>query len=286
MGVIIDVLVYGGLLAVALVGSIFSKLIADDVRCWLPILAQFLFRKAIQKLPAEEREIRQEEWQKDINDLPGDLGKFLLALQFNAAAMRMARDALSAELQIEPIRFWDIFKRSFDLAFSGVFLILYGPILLTVGLAIKVDDGGPVFFRQARVGMNNKVFHLLKFRTLRGHGNECAPTRLGRLLRLSRIDEIPQIINVIRGEMSLVGPRPERPEFVEQMLAQFPNAMRRHAVRPGLTGLQQTEDAYGSNVQDYTVKLKHDLDYVQNRAFWLDFLIIVRTVRIVLFERF
>ena len=183
--------------------------------------------------------------------------------------------------------------RSLDLAGALALLLFTLPLLVLVALAIKLDSPGPVFYCQERVGRGGRVFKLFKFRSMvvdaeaggapqwaRKHDSRV--TRVGRLLRLTRIDEIPQVINVLRGEMALVGPRPERPAFVEELARQIPHYDERAYVRPGITGWAQVNYPYGASVEDARVKLAYDLYYIQNRGLRLDLRILLRTVRVVL----
>lgn len=189
-------------------------------------------------------------------------------------------------------------KRWFDVALGVFLLLIMSPVLLATVLAILLEDGlrAPVFYRQARVGLHGKVFQLLKFRSMRpdaeGDGKarwastgDDRVTRVGQWLRRFRIDELPQVINIIRGDMSLVGPRPERPEFVEQLTAAVPLYYYRHCVRPGLAGWAQLNFPYGASVEDAREKLKYDLHYIKNAGVVLDLLILLQTAEVVLFGR-
>jgi sugar transferase (PEP-CTERM system associated) len=189
-----------------------------------------------------------------------------------------------------------IIKRATDLACSILGLILSMPIIALVSILIRLDSPGPVIYRQRRVGLRGRCFDVLKFRSMRtdaetGKGaqwaveNDPRVTRLGRWLRQYRIDELPQFINVIRGEMSFVGPRPERPEFVEELRKQIPYYDERHSVRPGVTGWAQVQYSYGSSVEDAIHKLEYDLFYLKNMSPLFDCAIILDTVGIVLTGR-
>ena len=185
-------------------------------------------------------------------------------------------------------------KRAFDIIASLVLLSLTWWIMLLAALAIVVEDGMPVLFRQERVGRYGQGFHVLKFRSMRtdaekdgvahwAQSNDPRVTRVGRFIRKTRIDELPQLFNVLRGEMSLVGPRPERPSFVEQLTEQIPYYAIRHSVKPGLTGWAQVRFSYGASLADARRKLQFDLYYVKNHSLVLDLQILVETVRVVLF---
>lgn len=186
------------------------------------------------------------------------------------------------------------FKRGFDLILSTTMLILVLPLMLLTALAIRLDSEGPVFYRQERVGLHGKIFTLLKFRSMRVDAEAAGPawaathdprvTRIGGFLRRSRIDELPQLINVLRGEMSLIGPRPERPHFVAQLAAAIPRYHDRGFVKPGITGWAQVNFPYGASIEDARMKLAYDLYYVAHRNFFLDLLILISTVRVILFR--
>ncbi|MEI6206627.1 MAG: TIGR03013 family XrtA/PEP-CTERM system glycosyltransferase [Desulfuromonadales bacterium] len=189
---------------------------------------------------------------------------------------------------------FSICKRTIDIMLSFTGLMITLPFFPLIALAIKFDSPGPVFFRQERVGDKEKQFVLYKFRTMRqdaenGTGavwaskNDTRVTRLGRLFRGSRIDEIPQLINVLKGEMSFVGPRPERYEFVEKLKLVIPYYSKRHFIKPGLTGWAQVRYPYGSSVEDAVEKLRYDLYYIKNISPFLDTLIFLETIKVVLF---
>ena len=189
-----------------------------------------------------------------------------------------------------------IVKRTMDLTCSVTGIILVAPFLPIIALVIKLDSPGPLFFRQVRVGRKEKNFVLFKFRTMRedaekGTGavwaqqNDPRITRVGTFLRKSRIDELPQLFNVFIGDMSLVGPRPERPEFVEELKKVIPYYSERHSVKPGVTGWAQIRYPYGASVADALEKLRYDLFYIKNLSLSLDIMIILETVKVVLFRR-
>jgi sugar transferase (PEP-CTERM system associated) len=185
-------------------------------------------------------------------------------------------------------------KRLTDVIAASVLLFLALPVLLMAALAIVFESGLPILFTQERVGRGGRLFKVLKLRTMRtdaeGDGvarwatsNDARVTRVGRILRKLRIDELPQLINVLSGEMSLVGPRPERPVFVAQLREQVRFYELRHSVKPGLTGWAQIRYSYGASVDDARRKLQFDLYYVKNNSLVLDALILAETVRVVLF---
>jgi sugar transferase (PEP-CTERM system associated) len=187
-------------------------------------------------------------------------------------------------------------KRLVDLLASLLGIVLAAPIMALVALAVKVTSSGPALYRQERVGQQGKVFTVLKFRSMRqdaeaGTGavwatkNDNRITPIGRILRKSRLDELPQLLNVLRGDMSLVGPRPERPEFVKQLTEQIPFYGQRHVIRPGLTGWAQVRYSYGSSVEDAMEKLQYDLFYIKNLSIAFDLFIIFSTIKTVLLRR-
>jgi exopolysaccharide biosynthesis polyprenyl glycosylphosphotransferase len=186
-------------------------------------------------------------------------------------------------------------RRGLDLTLGLVLVLATLPLLLLTALVIKLDSRGPVFYRQERVGRDGRGFMLFKFRSMvvdaeKGGAPRWATkqdpriTRVGRFIRLTRIDEIPQVLNVLRGDMAFVGPRPERPAFVEQLAQVIPHYNDRAVVRPGITGWAQVNYPYGASVEDARMKLAYDLYYVGRRSLFLDLLILVATVRVVLFQ--
>ena len=181
-------------------------------------------------------------------------------------------------------------KRAFDLAFSLALLSIGGPIILLLALLVKLTSRGPAFFGQRRVGLRGREFTIYKLRTMiadaeRETGPKLADpydervTTLGRILRATRLDELPQFLNVLRGDMSVVGPRPERPEFVASFINTVPGYAKRLSVKPGITGLAQVRGGYDSDVH---TKLKHDWVYVYHQSAWLDLKILLQTVRVLL----
>jgi len=185
----------------------------------------------------------------------------------------------------------------FNAAMASILLFVTWPIMLLTAVLIKLDEGlkAPVFYFQERVGLDGEPFNIIKFRSMRldaeKFGAQMASeddpriTKIGNILRKYRIDELPQIYNVIRGDMGFVGPRPERPEFVQSLIKNIPYYNERHNVKPGLTGWAQLKYPYGATEADSLEKLKYDLYYIKHRSFLLDLLILIRTVEIVLFGK-
>jgi sugar transferase (PEP-CTERM system associated) len=185
-------------------------------------------------------------------------------------------------------------KRVLDLVTATCVIVLTAPLAALVTLLVKLEDGGPVLFRQARVGRGGTLFTLYKFRSMQVDAEkESGPkwaevddprvTRVGRWIRALRIDEIPQAWNVLRGDMSFVGPRPERPEFVAMLQTLIPYYDHRHAVRPGITGWAQVNYPYGATVEDARCKLEYDLYYLKNLSGLMDIFILIRTIKIIMF---
>jgi len=184
-------------------------------------------------------------------------------------------------------------KRVTGCIIAGVLLLLTLPLIGIIALAIKLDSKGAVFFKQDRCGAEGRVFKVLKFRSMIDNAeassgprwatdDDWRVTRVGSMLRKYRLDELPQIWNVLKGEMSFVGPRPERPEFVEKLTEMIPYYSERHTVKPGITGWAQVSYRYGSSVEDALEKLKYDLFYVKNMSLAMDVMIMLKTVKIVL----
>ena len=185
-----------------------------------------------------------------------------------------------------------VVKRAFDVAVAAFLLLITAPIMLATAIAILLESGRPIIFRQERVGYGGRTFRLLKFRSMRADAekdgipqwaSDADPriTSVGRFIRHARIDELPQIFNVLKGEMSFVGPRPERPFFVAQLTQQIPFYGTRHTVKPGVTGWAQVRYRYGASVEDAVRKLEFDLFYVKNHSLVLDLVILLMSVRVV-----
>jgi sugar transferase (PEP-CTERM system associated) len=188
--------------------------------------------------------------------------------------------------------FW---HAAYSIPLAVLFFIVFSPVMLAVAIAVKLSSPGPVFHRQVRVGLNDAEFTVYKFRSMYVNAEaQTGPvwaqkddprvTPIGKWLRRLRLDELPQLFNVLRGDMSLVGPRPERPEFVKSLIEQIPFYSYRHCVRPGITGWAQINYKYGSTLEDAIMKLEYDLYYIKNLAVSLDFLIIFHTLKVMLFS--
>jgi len=188
-------------------------------------------------------------------------------------------------------------KRALDLLAAGLGLLLAAPLMAIVAIAIRLSSAGPVLYHQQRVGLQGRIFTVHKFRSMRQDAEEgTGPvwaskngdprvTRLGRFLRRSRIDELPQLWNVLKGDMSFVGPRPERPEFVTSLTQEIPYYGQRHVVRPGVTGWAQVRYTYGASKEDALEKLQYDLFYIKNMSLALDLYVILETVKTVILRK-
>jgi sugar transferase (PEP-CTERM system associated) len=186
-------------------------------------------------------------------------------------------------------------KRIIDVILSFALMVVLAPLMLVTAIAIKLDGRGPVFYWQMRTGLNGTTFRLYKFRTMVENAEKFGPqwadkkdpriTRVGRLLRSSRIDELPQLWNVLLGEMSFIGPRPERPHFHSELKAAIPYYDLRYLVKPGITGWAQVLYPYGASVEGAREKLQYDLYYIKNYSVMLDLVILIRTLRVVLVSR-
>jgi len=185
-----------------------------------------------------------------------------------------------------------IAKRLFDMALASVFFLFLWPFMLLTAIAVKLESPGPILYHQVRMGLNGRHFRIYKFRSMRqdaekngavwAQKNDARVTRVGAFIRNTRLDELPQLYNVLAGQMSFVGPRPERPEFVKDLAQQIPFYDTRHKVKPGLMGWAQLKYPYGASVEDAKNKLQYDLYYTKNHSFLMDMLIMIQTVEIVL----
>ncbi len=190
----------------------------------------------------------------------------------------------------------DIAKRVVDVVFSLTGICLTWPVMLATALAVRIDSPGPALFRQDRVGFDNSEFTLYKFRSMRtdaeattgavwAKDNDPRITRCGRFIRKARLDELPQLFNILGGDMSLVGPRPERRVFVESLKQQIPYYEQRHIVKPGLTGWAQINYPYGNTVEDALQKLQYDLFYIKNQSLLFDLSILFNTIKTVVLRK-
>lgn len=193
-------------------------------------------------------------------------------------------------LASNPAHHWQ--KRLLDVVLSSILLLISLPLWLLTALAIRLESDGPVFFRQRRTGWMDREFDIIKFRSMRQDAEKYGArwasrdderiTRVGRFIRKTRIDELPQLLNVLKGEMSLIGPRPEREFFIRDLEKQVPFYRFRHCVKPGITGLAQVRYTYGASVEDAMHKHRHDLYYIRYQNLWLDLKILFQTLVIVI----
>jgi len=186
-----------------------------------------------------------------------------------------------------------ISKRGFDILVSLLFLAVLWPVMLLTALVVKLDSHGPAIYKQVRVGRFGKLFQVLKFRSMRidaekdgqavwAQSGDSRVTRIGKVIRNTRLDELPQLFNVLKGDMSFVGPRPERPEFVKDLAREIPYYDMRHRVKPGLMGWAQLKYPYGASVEDASNKLRYDLYYIKNQHVLLDLMIVLQSVEVIL----
>jgi len=186
-------------------------------------------------------------------------------------------------------------KRIIDVFLSAACIFLLSPLLLIIGIIVKLDSSGPAIYTQLRVGLNGKCFYIYKIRSMKkdaerdgvkwAEDDDPRITRVGRFIRKTRIDELPQLLNVLKGEMSFIGPRPERSEFIKKLVNEIPFYDLRHLVLPGITGWAQVMYPYGASVEDAREKLEYDLFYIKNYSLLLDFAILMKTLRIMLWHR-
>ncbi len=200
-------------------------------------------------------------------------------------------DLLRGEFAVQGSSLQRRLKRLGDVAVSAFLIVITAPLVILAVVLIWMEDGRPVFYSQQRSGLGGKPFRVWKLRSMRVDAervgaqwagrNDPRITRVGHWLRLTRIDELPQLLAVLTGAMSLIGPRPERPEFEEKLEREIPFYRLRHGIRPGLSGWAQVNYPYGASVEDADNKLSYDLYYLRNFSFWLDLLILVKTMRLV-----
>jgi exopolysaccharide biosynthesis polyprenyl glycosylphosphotransferase len=186
-------------------------------------------------------------------------------------------------------------KRIFDIVTALLIGIMTAPIMLVAALIVRLESPGPVIYRQDRVGEHGKEFAVLKFRSMRNDAekngaqwaqvNDPRITKFGNFMRKTRIDELPQLLNVLKGEMSFIGPRPERMVFIEELEKQIPHYNLRHLIKPGLTGWAQVMYPYGASVEDAKRKLEYDLHYIKRQSFYMDMVIMFKTLKTVLFGK-
>ena len=183
-------------------------------------------------------------------------------------------------------------KRTFDILSSVIGVILLSPVFVAVAICIKREDSGPVFYRGRRIGLNGRPFRIFKFRTMVVDAEKIGGsstgdddpriTKVGKFLRKYKLDELPQLFNVLKGEMSIVGPRPERPVFVDELRKMYPFYQKRLTIKPGLTGWAQVKLEYDTDMESVANKLRYDFYYIENQSIFLDLEILARTLKVVL----
>jgi sugar transferase (PEP-CTERM system associated) len=224
-----------------------------------------------------------------------------MATHFEKTLGQIRLDSVSAGWLIfgdgfDQSMFRTVVKRIFDLLGAFVLLVLAAPVMLVTAVLIYLESGGPVLYYQERVGLGGRLFNVIKFRSMRTDAEKDGKprwaamqddrvTRVGRIIRKLRIDELPQLLSVLAGDMSLVGPRPERPYFVDKLTQQIPYYAVRQSVKPGVTGWAQVRYHYGSSVEDAVEKLQYDLYYVKNHTLFLDLVILFETVGVVVMAK-
>jgi lipopolysaccharide/colanic/teichoic acid biosynthesis glycosyltransferase len=280
MGLIAAILAFVSLVAVATL----SRLFADEAKSWIPYVTGRMIDQAVAKLSVEQRERYAEEWRADLDQIPGDLGKLLVAASFRFAATRMARP-----LTGEAVSGWiEISSRITDVVLSAGMLFLFTPLMAFAALAIRLDSKGPLLVGHSRVGVDGRLFVLWKFRTRRvdaisgvSTGNkprDVRMTRVGRFLRRTRLDELPELFNVLKGDMSIVGPRPDRPQTFDRVCKELPGYAERSQVKPGITGLAQVNNRYHISTKNARAILVDDMQYIRNRSITLNLHILLRTL--------
>ncbi len=218
----------------------------------------------------------------------------LYAIVYQHFLIKKVPDSNLLQIIFHPLSTWDRFlKRLTDILLAAIALIILSPLIGMIALLIKIDSPGPVFYTQKRVGFRGKKFSLIKFRSMIEDAEKYTGpvwakkddkriTRMGRIMRPFRLDELPQLINVLKGDMSFVGPRPERPHFVSKFVKQIPLYPLRHTVHPGITGLAQVKYSYDRTIEDVEKKLEYDLEYINNISLRMDLKIFLKTILTVL----
>jgi sugar transferase (PEP-CTERM system associated) len=286
---------------------------SDDARIGRTVLGRVV--GAVGDLPAMIRQVGVDRIVVGLSDVRGKLPMDQLLdirLQTNVTFhyLASAYEEYTGKIAVETLRpSWFVFssgfrkgrllsptKRVLDIGLAIVGLVVTAPVWLTAAALIRLTSSGGAIYRQERVGLHGRVFTIYKLRTMRADAealtgptwspvNDTRVTAVGRFLRKTRIDELPQLWNVLRGDMSFVGPRPERPEFVSQLGAAIPFFSQRHVLKPGITGWAQIHHTYAASVEEAIEKLQYDLYYIKNLSLWLDLLILAETVKTVVRQR-
>jgi exopolysaccharide biosynthesis polyprenyl glycosylphosphotransferase len=267
-----------------------GKRILGTVRYLVKIIEQYDINRLIFATLVQHRELLEKLAEKKGGEVKVDVVPELYEVFIGKVDYNLMGDIPLIELTKQPPEWYQLTKRILDFWLALFFLILLSPLFVIISLAIKLTSPGPVFYIQERVGKGEKVFRAYKFRTMVHRAeektgpvlaseNDPRITPLGRFLRRYRLDEIPQLVNVLKGDMSFVGPRPERPFFVEKFKKTVPGYSERFRIKPGLTGLAQVSGGYSISARN---KLKYDLIYIYNQSLFLDLRIIFQTIKVVL----
>ena len=260
----------------ALFLTIVLAILTDEILAWSPRLARYLVRLSAKSLPPKLDKRMEEEWLAHMEEVPGKFSRLLFAVGTFRAACVIGHHARLSHIPLRKA----LLIRAFDLLIGVQNVLLCLPVVLVaIGIMLISTRGrGPIFFRDPRVGRDGKQFFLLRFATI--------PTsKTSSTLRFLRIDELPQMINVIRGDMSLVGPRPERPYFSKIMQEHIHNYHERFRVRPGLTGYAQVMHPYGATMNDAKKKSELDIEYIKRLSLSLNVRVLLRTAWVVLVGR-
>jgi lipopolysaccharide/colanic/teichoic acid biosynthesis glycosyltransferase len=263
-----------GVAVLGVIGAALSRVMADELKAWMPCTVSSIIDRAVRMLPTNKRKRFAEEWRSHVNEIPGDASKLFVALGFIFAASKMGRIHLIAQ------------KRALDALIAAWAIFCLAPLLLLITLAIKLDSPGPALFMQTRRGFNGRKFQVFKFRTMtfdgattkQAVGSDPRITRVGRSLRRANLDELPLLFNVLKGDMSIVGPRPHRPDHDNK----YSRLMRRHAyrhrVKPGLCSWEQLAAPEGEEptLEDMKEHAEQERWYVENWSLSLDISIIWR----------
>ncbi len=267
--------------------GLLSSLLAAELYMWLPHLAEKLIQYHARRVPPDLSSRLLEEWRGDLADLPGNLTKFWFALDLFRATPQISREFYAS---IVPLRsFTDLTLRARDILSAGTTLLLFAPLWALAAMAIRLEDNGPVFHAEGRIGRGGRTFRMWRFRAVHSEHSDRRATGVGLLLRATALEQLPQLWNVFRGDMSLVGPRALRltdtePDGEKGGLRRDAASeyLKRHAVRPGLTGLAQI---YALSKLPRQRQNQYDLLYIHRRSFWLDLRLLAATVWIGLRRR-
>lgn len=295
--------------AIGMFGALALSFFARDLYACAPRFQRIMLRLAARWMPAASRDEIYNQWHGDLMAMPpSELLRTLYAfdcirggitLGFRSRQSEQSKSLFSAKKEITSSdwdallhsssdggkKFYDAIKRATDLLAAGAFMVAIAPMFLLVCIGIKLESNAPILARVSRIGKDGKPFGVYKFRAAMGNYADIdkLPSRMGRFLRRSRLDEIPQMFNVFKGDMSFVGPRPERQEFLKALGKAIPHYDLRHAVKPGVTGWAQVNsDFVYESIKDYESRVYCDVYYAKHRSFWMDLKIMFKTVWIVL----